>query len=156
MDAYTTALTWLSRRELSAAQVRTRLERRKFSAAEIDEAVAKLATERILDDRRVALAAARREGDVRGRGRRRALQRLQQLGVSASVAKDAVDEVFTEIDESAQLQRAIDKKLRGADPRALDDREKARLVRSLLRQGFEADRIYQRVGRSRLTPQSEE
>jgi regulatory protein len=156
VDAYTTALTWLSRRELSAAQVRIRLERRKFSAAEIDAALTRLAAERVLDDRRVALAAARREGVVRVRGRRRALQRLQQLGVSATVAKDAVDEVFAEIDESAQLQRAIDKKLRGADPRALDDKAKARLVRSLLRQGFEADSIYQRVGRSRVTPQSEE
>jgi regulatory protein len=156
VDAYTTALTWLSRRELSAAQVRTRLARRKFSEAEIGAALDRLASERILDDRRVALAAARREGVIRVRGRRRVLQRVQQLGVSASLAKDAVDEVFADIDEAAQLDHAIDKKLRGTDPRALDEKAKARLVRGLLRQGFEADSIYRRLGRSGLTPQSEE
>ena len=33
MDAYTTALTLLSRRELSTAQLRERLARRKFDRA---------------------------------------------------------------------------------------------------------------------------
>jgi SOS response regulatory protein OraA/RecX len=142
MDAYTTALTWLSRRELSVAQLRTRLARRKFDHAEIEAALAKLASDRTLDDARVALAAARLEGSIRNRGRRRVLQRIQQLGVSASLAKAAVDEVFADIDEKAQLEKAIEKKLRGADPRELDERATARLVRNLVGQGFEPDRIY--------------
>lgn len=142
MDAYTTALTWLSRRELSAAQIRMRLARRKFDQAEIDDALERLSRDRSVDDARVAVAAARLEGRVRNRGRRRVLQRIQQLGVSASVAKAAVDEVFAGIDETAQLERAIEKKLRGADPRELDDKAKARLVRSLAAQGFDPGGIY--------------
>jgi SOS response regulatory protein OraA/RecX len=141
MDAYTTALTWLSRRELSVAQLRSRLARRKFDHAEIDEALAKLSRDRTVDDARVAVAAARLEGGIRNRGRRRVLQRIQQLGVSSSVAHAAVDEVFANIDEQAQLDRAIEKKLRGADPQALDDKGKARIIRSLVGQGFDADRI---------------
>ena len=149
MDAYTTALTWLSRRELSAAQIRARLARRKFDQTEIDAALARLSQDRSVDDARVAVAAARLEGRVRNRGRRRVLQRIQQLGVSASVAKAAVDEVFAGIDEHAQLERAIEKKLRGADPRELDDKAKARLVRSLVGQGFDPERIYDWLRTSR-------
>lgn len=145
MDAYTTALVWLSRRELSVAQLRTRLARRQFDFADIDDAIARLTADRSLDDRRVAIAAARLEGPIRHRGRRRVLQRVQQLGVSASVAKAAVDEVFAEIDEKALLDRAIEKKLKSANPGELDERAKARLVRSLAGQGFDIDQIYERL-----------
>jgi regulatory protein len=145
MDAYTTALTLLSRRELSAAQLRTRLARRKFDDSDIEDAIARLAKDRTLDDRRVAIAAARIEGAIRRRGRRRVLQRVQQLGVSSSVAKAAVDEVFEEIDEQAVLDAAIERKLKGANPRELDEKAKGRIVRSLVGQGFEAGTVYARL-----------
>jgi regulatory protein len=145
MDAYTTALTLLSRRELSAAQLRRRLARRKFDPGDIEDAIARLATDRTLDDRRVAVAAARLEGTIRRRGRHRVLQRVQQLGVSASVAKAAVDEVFGEIDEQALLEAAIERKLKGATARELDEKAKARIVRSLVGQGFDAGQIYARL-----------
>ena len=145
MDAYTTALTLLSRRELSVAQLRTRLARRKFERADIDQALDRLSKDRTLDDRRVAIAAARLEGAIKQRGRRRVLQRVQQLGVSAGIAKAAVDEVFADIDEKALLERALDKKLKGADPRILDAKATARVVRSLVAQGFDAGAVYARL-----------
>jgi regulatory protein len=144
MDAYTTALTLLSRRELSTAQLRARLAR-KFAAAEIDDAIERLSRDRALDDRRVAIAAARMEGAVRRRGRRRAIQRVQQLGISADLATAAVDEVFGDIDERTLLDEAIDKKLKGLDPRELDAKAAARLVRSLVGQGFNAGEVYSRL-----------
>ncbi len=145
MDAYTTALTLLSRRELSTAQLRARLARRKFAAAEIDAAIERLSSDRTLDDKRVAIAAARMEGAVRRRGRRRAIQRLQQLGISSDVAKAAVDEVFDQIDEPALLDQALDRKLKGADPRDLDVKAAARVVRGLVAQGFDAGQVYARL-----------
>jgi regulatory protein len=151
VDAYTTALTLLSRRELSVAQLRQRLARRKFESREIEDAIARLTEDNSLDDRRVAVAAARLEGTIKNRGRRRVLQRVQQMGVSASVAKGAVDEVFADIDEKALLDRAIDKKLKSANPRELDEKAKARLVRSLAGQGFDLDQIYERL-RARKRP----
>jgi SOS response regulatory protein OraA/RecX len=145
MDAYTTVLTWLAQRELSAAQIRTRLARRKFDQAEIDSAVARLSAEGTIDDTRVARAAARLEGAIRLRGRRRVLQKVQQLGVSARIAKDAVEEVFKEIDEHALLDKALARKLRGADPRSLDARATARIARSLVGQGFDPGAVYARL-----------
>ena len=41
-DAYTTALTLLSRRELSTRQLRDRLERRHFEPGEIDAVITRL------------------------------------------------------------------------------------------------------------------
>jgi regulatory protein len=147
MDAYTTALTLLARRELSTRQLRERLTRRKFDAEEIDTVIQRLTRDRTLDDHRVAVASARMEASIRRRGRRRVLQRVQQLGISADLARAAVDEVFGELDETALLDDAIQRRVRGASVKALDAKGVARLVRGLVAQGFEPGQIYARLRR---------
>ena len=148
MDAYTTALTLLSRRELSTQQLRERLARRKFDPSDIEDVIKRLSSDRTLDDRRVALASARLEASIRKRGRRRVLQRVQQLGVSASVAKAAVDEVFSEVDEGAMLDQSIARKLKGTNARDLDMKAVARIVRSLVGQGFDGRAVLARLRRN--------
>jgi regulatory protein len=147
MDALTTALTWLSRRELSTAQLRDRLARRRFPADEIERVIARLTADRTLDDRRVALASARTDATVRRRGRRRILHRLQQLGIARETAADAVDAVFDEIDEQALLDQAVARSLRGSPPQSLDAAAVARIVRRLVAQGFDAGAVYARLRR---------
>ena len=144
MDAYTIALTLLSRRELSIAQLRERLVRRGCPSASIDRAVERLTADGTLDDRRVALAAAR-TATLKGRGRRRAVHDLERLGIDAALAAAAVDEVFGEIDERALLDRAIERRLKGAAPASLDARGKARLVRGLVARGFEPGAVFARL-----------
>ena len=145
MDPYITALTLLSRRELSVRQLRDRLVRRKFEPQAIDEAIVRLTRDRTVDDHRVATAFARLEATVRGRGRRRVLQAIQRLGIASDVAERAVSEVFGEVDEETLLDRAIEKRLRGASVRNLDARAKARLVRHLSTQGFAQSDIFRRL-----------
>jgi regulatory protein len=147
MDAYTTALTLLSRRELSTAQLRDRLTRRKFAAQEIDDAIVRLTADRTLDDARVAMASARLEASVRRRGRRRVLQRVRQLGINDDTARAAVDQAFGDIDESALLDEAIARRLRNRTAGALDARTMARVVRGLVAQGFEPGQVYARLRR---------
>jgi regulatory protein len=144
-DAYLTALTMLGSRELSETQVRARLVKRKFDEAEIDEAIARLRQDGTLNDRRVALAAARLEGSIRHRGRARVLQKIRQLGIDGSTAESAVSEAFADIDESAILDRALDRRLRGRTPKDLDEKGRARIVRGLMAQGFSIDAILQRL-----------
>lgn len=127
---------------MSAAQLRARLARGKFDSGDIDDTIQRLTKDGTLSDRRVAVAAARLEGAIRQRGRRRVLQRVQQLGISATIAKAAVDEVFEDIDERALLDRALEKRLHGKDPRELDAKGTARVVRSLVGQGFDAGQVY--------------
>ena len=158
MDAYTQALTWLARRELSERQVRERLARREFDEESIDAAVTRLKTERAIDDRRVALACARSAVRLKGRGRERVRRSIESLGISRDLARAAVDEVFTEIDESALIARALDKRWprpaaattgssADSEPPAPDRREIQRIYQSLLRQGFPADRVMQAIRR---------
>ena len=144
-DAYLTALTMLGARELSEVQVRTRLLRRKFEAAEIDEAVERLRNDGTLDDRRVAVAAARVESSIRHRGRARVLQKIRQLGIANSTAESAVTEVFADVDEGALLDRALERRLRGKTPKSLDEKGRARIVRGLVGQGFSIEAILKRL-----------
>ena len=144
-DAYLVALTLLSRRELSEAQVRTRLARKQFVDADIEAAVAQLRHDGTLDDRRVALAAARLESTVRHRGRSRVLQKLRSLGIAGDIAEAAVNQVFAEVDEGALLDRGLARRLRGTTPADLDQKGRARIVRGLAAQGFSIEAILRRL-----------
>jgi len=147
-DAYITALTLLSARELSEAQLRTRLKRREIDAADIDEAIARLKADRTLSDRRVALAIARMESAIKHRGRSRVLQKVRQAGIDDDTAQDAVREVFEEVDEEAMLDRAFERRMRGKTPRELDDKGRAKIIRALVVQGFKLDAVLKRLKRT--------
>ena len=138
-DAYVTGLRMLARRELSEAQIRVRLDRRGFEPAEIDAAVARLRHERALDDRRTALACARTEAHVKRHGRLRVLRQLDALGIDRGIARAAVSEVFTDIDDDSLLAQALEKRLRGdaAPSRA----SMQRVRRYLLARGFPAAQV---------------
>jgi regulatory protein len=141
VDAYTQALAWLARRELSEAQLRSRLARRGVEEDDIDDAIARLKRDRSLDDRRVALAYARSAVTLKGRGRARIRRDIEMLGIDRALARSAVDEVFGEgeVDESALLDRALTRRW----PRtgAPDQRTLQRIYRFLLQQGFPRDKV---------------
>jgi len=88
----------------------------------------------------VASAIAHTETRVRGRGRLRVKRQIEAAGISPSLAQDAVDAVFAELDSETLLTAALDRRLRGRDT-IEDDREFQRLYRYLLTQGFDSDRI---------------
>jgi regulatory protein len=138
--AYVAGLTLLARRELAEAQLRQRLARRKFGPDEIDAAVTRLRRERAVDDRRTALACARTEMRVKHRGRARVVRQIEALGIARDVAREAVAEVFAEVDETELLQQALDRRLRhGMD--VSDPSVFRRVHRYLLGQGFDAGRV---------------
>ncbi|HTM05000.1 MAG TPA: RecX family transcriptional regulator [Vicinamibacterales bacterium] len=139
-SAYIAGLSMLARRELSERQVRQRLMRRGHEASDIDAAVTRLREERALDDRRVAEAIARTETRVRGRGRLRVKRQIEAAGIAPGLAEQAVDAVFADVDDDALLAAALERRLRGRD-RIEDDRERQRLYRYLVTQGFESDKV---------------
>ena len=138
--AYVAGLTLLARRELAEAQLRTRLARKKFEQEDIDEALQRLRRERALDDRRTALACARTEVRIKHRGRARVVRQVEALGIARDIARDAVAEVFAELDEHALLEQALDRRLRPglllSDPAVF-----RRVHRYLLVQGFDPGRV---------------
>jgi regulatory protein len=138
--AYVAGLTLLARRELAEAQLRERLARRKFNQEDIDEAVVRLRLEGALNDRRTAVACARTEVRLRHHGRARVVRRIEALGIARDIAREAVAEVFTEIDEAELLEHALDRRLRRGlalnDPLAVQ-----RMRRYLVGQGFDPSAV---------------
>ena len=144
-DAYTVALTLLSARELSETQLRARLARRKLDREDIEAAVNRLKADGTLNDRRVARAIARMESEIKHRGRSRVIQKIRQAGINVDTAEDAVREVFEDVDETALLERAMERRLRGKRPRDLDDKGRARVVRGLMAQGFRLEAVLRKL-----------
>lgn len=142
--AWTAALRMLAGRELPAAGVRQRLQRRGFSRTAIDQAVDRLLSSRTIDDARVARALARTCAQVKRQGRARVLRELTAIGIAPDIAEEAVSDVFGEVDEGALLDRALDRRLRGSvslsDPAA-----RRRVMAALVRQGFPADAVMRAV-----------
>ena len=136
MSAYLDALKLLGRRELSAADLRSRLIDREHPPEEVDAAIEKLKEIRAVDDERVARAYARTASKVKGRGRLRVTRELQAMGIARDVIAAAVSEVFADTDERALIDRAMQKKLRGGARKPVTMQERARLYQFLMRQGF--------------------
>ena len=138
--AYVAGLTLLARRELAEMQLRARLSRRKFDQKDIDNAVARLHLEGALDDRRTALACARTQVRLHHHGRARVLRQIEALGIARNVAREAVAEVFTELDEAELLEEALNRRLRRGlaltDPLAV-----RRMHRYLVGQGFDPSAV---------------
>ena len=145
----------LARRELSEAQIRQRLTRRQHDPDAIDDALARLKAGRSLDDERTAAAIARTELSVRRHGRLRVRRQIEAAGIDPAVARRAVDAAFVEVDDQALLDAAIDKRMRGRT--IADDRERQRLYRYLIGQGFDSDKVLAalRARSERLGPAAE-
>ncbi len=144
-DPYGLALGWLGTRELSARQVRQRLSRRGVTAPDIDETIARLTANGALDEQRMALAAARLETVIRGRGPARTRQKLRALGLPDAASEAAMTATLADVDVDALLDRALEVKLRRVPAGALDQAVTRRLVGALVRQGFDAGAVFKRL-----------
>jgi regulatory protein len=136
--AYFRALRWLTARELSEAQVRSRLAEKGYTDTAITPAVARLLQERTLDDSRAATAVARTEARVRRHGPHRVMGKLMAMGIDRDLAKDIVRDLFGEEDEAALVEKALETRLRGNPERLNDPRERRKILAYLVRQGFSA------------------
>jgi regulatory protein len=149
--AYLRGMKWLMRRELSEGQVRSRLLEHGFNHGAADAAVDQLRQERALDDRRAATAIARTEARVRRHGRRRVSAKLAAMQIERGLAREVVNEVFGEDDETSLLEAALERRLRGNPERLKDPRERRKLHGYLVRQGFPASAAHAAI-RSRMKP----
>jgi regulatory protein len=136
--AYFRALRWLTARELSEAQVRSRLAEKGYTDHAINPAVERLLQDRTIDDRRAATAVARTEARVRRHGPHRVMGKLIAMQIERDLAKDVVRALFSEEDEEALLGKTLEIRLRGNPERLRDPRERRKILAYLVRQGFSA------------------
>ena len=140
----TAALTLLSRRDYTTHELRIRLIDRGYPADAVDEALATLGSERLLDDARVASAHVRTAIQLKARGRLRVARELASRGLSEDAVARALDAVEPD-DELAAIRKLVKRKRYPVAP-TLRDRQ--RMFQHLLRRGFRSDQIRIALGRS--------
>lgn len=141
-STYDRALDLLAIRARSVAELRRKLIQKGEEAAAVDETIARLIDQRLLDDAEFARQFARAKVVSAGASRRRISAELARKGVERSVADRAIDELGeTEgIDPSTAITRVAEKKWKSLSK--LDDRTaKRRLYAFLARRGFNPDEI---------------
>ena len=141
-STYDRALTLLEFRPRSAAELRRKLLQKGEPAEAIDEVIARLIEQKILDDADFARQFARAKVVGAGASRFRIVQELGRKGVARALAERAVDELPEEegIDPSEAIHRVAEKKLRSLAKLDAQTR-KRRLYAFLARRGFSPDEI---------------
>ena len=128
----------LARREYSTAQIRDALRRRGFPEPDIENAIAQLAADGMLDDRRAATAFARRARERLHAPRRVLAQLEQQYGIHHAIGRAAVDEVYAGVAERDLVEAALERRHVGNIRTAGELR---RLAVALVRQGHDRNVI---------------
>lgn len=128
-DAFGAVVDALARRDLTAAELETRLARAGFDAEARADAIERAAASGYLDDERVAFERARRlaERDASDHAIR---SELERRGIGEEVVEAALAAVAPEAERATRLAQRT-----GGGPRA---------ARALLRKGFPED-IVERV-----------
>jgi len=135
------ALSLLSYRPRSAAELRRRLARKGFDAEVVDACVETLGSVGVVDDAAFAETFVRDRVRLRPQGARRMRQELRARGVDAETASAAIDEVM-EVEDASEVDLARAAAARWK-PRPGEERDRARrrLHGFLARRGFGGDAV---------------
>jgi len=132
------AVLLLKYRLRSAAEIATRLKRKEYSAAAIDETSNRLKAYGYIDDQNFARIFINSCRD-RGWGSRRIILALKKLGVGRDCYAKALPSAQ---DEAEGLQALIEKKAKFYRGKK---NAKAKLLRFLINRGFDYDEIVSRL-----------
>jgi SOS response regulatory protein OraA/RecX len=128
--ALETGLRAVARRDQSAAALHARLERRRIGSRERQEAVGRLVSAGLVDDRRYAFQRAASLA-ARGHGDAAIRWRLEREGVDAAIAAEALGTIESETERARRLVE-----VRGLGPRT---------ARELARRGFSEEAVERAV-----------
>lgn len=132
--AWSYALTLLSRRAYTEAEVRERLGRKRFASDVIDDVVVRLKSYRLIDDEAFAEAFVRSHSPRKGS---LALRRdLHRKGVPEAVTEESL-ETLDDARQAETARKLLERnawRFRGPDPR----RNRTRAFAFLARRGFPA------------------
>jgi len=148
-QTYQAALRLLAGRDYTVAVLVRKLEQRGHAPEQVAAAVARLVSERFLDDHRYGeglIAQCRASGRYVGY---RLRQELKRRGVPAEVVVELLADPQENGEELALARQLISRRYAGFDPVASDDRDRRRVVGFLQRRGFGAGVIRQLLDRRR-------
>ena len=125
--------------------MREKLGKGGFTAQVIAGVIEKCREFGYLNDEKFARQRARELAVNRLAGNRRIALDLSERGISEELCRQAIADVRAEISEEDAVERLFRKKARGRAVAVMDDREKARLARSLMGKGFPAGLIFRKL-----------
>jgi regulatory protein len=141
----------VARRELTVAELRTRLERKRVSPEAIDDAVEELEATGFLDDARYARQFTDDKRELESWGSERIARDLHRRGIPP----DLIEAAVSTRSRDSELRTAV-LLLEQRHPAApQDDRERDRAWQMLVRRGYSHDiaydaiRAYERAARER-------
>jgi regulatory protein len=129
------AYRYLNRRDRTEAEMRSRLDQAEFPAAVIEEAIATLADQGVIDDRRFARLFVEDKRRLEQWGSDRITRALVQRGIGRDLIGDALADDTTH----GELERAVEL-LRTRFPTPPQDRrERDRALGVMLRKGYDTE-----------------
>jgi regulatory protein len=128
----------LSGRAQSISELRQRLLRKAARKEDVPEVLARLKEAGFLDDRRFADSFANWRKENQGLGKARVMRDLMARRVAPALAKQAVEQVYAEVDEVGLIEDFLARKFRGKNLPVLLAEEKnlASAFRKLRTAGF--------------------
>jgi regulatory protein len=136
-DVEAAALTYLARRDHSESELRTKLKRKDFDDALINDVIADFQDRGYLDDERFAVD----QGLILARKKWGPLQiahKLSQHGIPRSIVDQAMADIDDEVDWHALAIRRLESKFRTD---RMDVKTRAKAYRHLLNRGFPSELI---------------
>ncbi len=135
------ALRLLTGRDHSEAELAGRLRRKGFNAEDIEKTLNRCRELGYLDDGRYARQRARMltcSGRAVGY---RLFAELKHRGIDEATAREAIDDILSDLDQDQVLSDLLERRFAGFDYREADDRMKKRVVNYCLRRGFPLSRV---------------
>jgi regulatory protein len=134
-EAIADAYRYLNHRERTQAEVRARLEGIGFDPGDVEQAIATLIEDGLLDDARFARLLVQDKRELEGWGSDRIRQALLARGVEA----DQIEEALTAQDGRDEMERALELLRRRFPAPAGDRRERDRALGMLVRKGYDVE-----------------
>lgn len=140
---YEYAVGALARRMRTVAELRrlmrTRVEQGETGEAKMNAVIARLQSQRYLDDRSFAADYARLRQENSRFGKRRVRQDLQVKGVQSELISETLEAAYENIDEEALARQHLERK---GVRQPTNDKETTRVMRRLVRAGFSTSTVY--------------
>jgi regulatory protein len=144
-EAEKKAFRILTLRAHSEKELSAKLRERGFAEGVIAGVVEKCRELGYLNDETFARQRARELAVNRLLGDRRIVLDLREKGIPETLSRQAIEEVRAEIGEERAIEVVLRKRGRAKALHAMDEKEKARLMRSLLGKGFPTGLVYRKL-----------
>jgi regulatory protein len=150
-ELYDCAIRLLAQKNRSRWELRRLLENRCEDGALIDTVLDKCVARGYLDDIKYAVQLVRRRATGKKQGRRRLAQELKSRGIAPAIAEQALDDVFSALDEEGLLRQALEAKLKGTSG-SWTQKQVKKIYDQLARAGFNTEHILREFRRHHISP----